>query len=212
MEERPVILIMIGCFNPPTNGHLLAIAMAKDFMEGPSVGRKVKKCIMIPAHSGYKFKKGLLTGEERAEMCKAMSESVDFLEVSTFEIEKETWPRTIDTLDYMQKLNPECQIMIVCGIDLVEKFETDWRKPDVIRILEEYGLCVLPRNGEVADVKAKCSYAEGRDKNVYVLPENPLYLVSSTMIREMVEKGLHVSGLVSPAVEKIITTKGYYKE
>ena len=207
-EKETIVLTLIGSFNPPTNAHLHAAALARDYMNSHNFN--VKETIMVPAHGGYK-KPGLLTGEQRYEMCCAMAEQTSFLTVESVEIKKDHWSRTIDTLLYLRELH-KCRIMIVLGVDVIETFETAWREPDVKRILEEFGLVVLPRFGdEGVDLKSKCKYIEGREQNIYVVPGNVLESISSTIVRERIKEGKSINGLCDPAVCKIIEKNGYYK-
>ncbi|EAY23544.1 Cytidylyltransferase family protein [Trichomonas vaginalis G3] len=209
MTSEEIVLAFCGSFNPPTNGHLMAATIARDHMT--DLGFNVKATVFVPAHSGYIFKPGILSGEQRAEMLEAMVAHTDYLSVDRFEVQKNDWTRTIDTLLYLREKH-KCRIVLIVGIDIVESFETKWREPDVKRILEEFGLCILPRVTEAVDLKSKCKYIEGRDKLLYVVGSNPLNLVSSTLVRDEIKKGHHIVGLVDPAVAEIIAKNNYYKD
>ncbi|KAH0788435.1 nicotinamide/nicotinic acid mononucleotide adenylyltransferase isoform X1 [Histomonas meleagridis] len=202
-ETQDAIITFVGCFNPPTNGHLHAIAAGYDYLK--SIGYNMKKAIIVPAHGGYS-KSSLKTTEDRQrlEMCRLMAEKTDFIEVDSVEIDKDHWSRTIDTLEYLKAKYPNTRIFLLCGIDTVEAFPKTWRKPDVIRIIEEFGVVVLPRKEKIENIEDHCDYFKGRMKYVHVIENNPMDQVSSTIVRNLISQGKHATGLISPEVEEYI--------
>ena len=94
---------------------------------------------------------------------------------------------------------------MICSIDIVDVFETKWREPDIIKILNEFGLVVFQRqNEDLTNIESHCKYLIGRTQNVYIIPSNPLNNVSSTFVRSKLKNKEHINGLVSPDVEKYI--------
>ncbi|OHT06082.1 Cytidylyltransferase family protein [Tritrichomonas foetus] len=209
-EKGDCILTFFGCFSPPTNGHLAALAAAYDHMK--YLGYNVLKCIIIPAHGGYStLKPGLMDAPHRVEMCRIITKDSDFIEVDSVEADKDHWSRTIDTLGYFRGKYPGVKILLICGIDTIDVFETKWREPDVIRILEEFGLVVLPRDNDTLDnLESHCKYLPGRMQNIYKINKNPMNEVSSTLVREKLEKKERVDGLVSHDVIKYIYDNHLY--
>jgi len=200
-KDQPIVVAFIGCFNPPTNGHIHAMVIAHDILVDS--GFIVEKIVMIPSNSGYS-KPGLLSGETRCEMCKLATKHMKYVEVDDFESKQEKWPRTINTLEYLSSKYPGTRTMILCGVDLVETFDSKWREPDVIRILEEFGLIVVPRNKGTEDLPSLCKIMIGRTQNVISTRDNPLLTVSSSLVREYINRGHKISGLVDPMVELYI--------
>lgn len=172
----------------------------------------VKSVIFIPASGGYESRKpGLIDAQFRLTMCRMIADEYDFIDVDSVEADKTEWTRTIDTLQYLSNKYPNTRILLVCGIDTVDVFETQWREPDIIRILNEFGLIVLPRNGvHITNIESHCKYLIGRTENVYVVESNPLSEVSSSLVRERLSNKNHISGLVLKSVEDYIYRNHLY--
>ena len=80
-----------------------------------------------------------------------------------------------------------------------------WSEKYVIRIINEFGLIVLPRiNEDITDIALHCKYLVGKMQNVYIIDSNPLNNVSSTLVRTKLSKQEHICGLTSYDVEKYI--------
>lgn len=206
--SKDCILTFFGCFSPPTNGHLAAITMAYDHLA--SLGYNMIKAIIVPAHGGY-GKPGLIPADMRVDMCRLMAATTDFIEIDDSEAKKDTWSRTINTLEQIQSANPNAKIFMLFGSDVIKSFETGWRQPDVIRFCEEFGIVVLPRNNEdLTDITRLCSWLDGRTQNIIVMESNPMELISSTLVRKRLEAKKHVSGFLVPEVEKYIKEKKLY--
>lgn len=207
--KKKLILAFIGCFNPPTNGHYHAAALAYDTMR--SKGFEIEKFLMIPAHDGY-VKKGLLSSRTRIDMCSIICKDSGFMEVSSIEVDREKWTYTIETMRELQVAYPDNTIYIVCGADVVLSFETRWREVHVNEILSKFGLCILSREDGVEEVKKNCKFLKGNEENVTFVVDNPLETISSTLVRNYIKKGFKISGLVHPGVEKFIYENNLYKE
>ena len=210
-QEREYILACFGCFNPPTNGHLSAIMAAADRLRGE--GKRVERAVMIPVHSKY-AKAGLLPSEIRIEMCRMMVSGIPFIEVDDAEAKKETWSRTIDTLDYLQGKYPGRTILIVCGIDVVASYERSWRQQDIIRIATEFGLVVFGRDGvEIDDITRFCSWLTGRTQNICVVENGTDFsAICSTKVRNAIRAHEPLCGMVSDSVMNFITERGLYSD
>ena len=207
MSEK-VVLALFGSFNPPTNGHLCAAEYAYDEMRDK--GFDVLHVFMIPVHSGY-GKNGLLPGEVRADMCEVLARKTNFLKVERVEVNKENYSTTVETLDYLKdKYN--ARPIIVCGYDLVESFEIpgNWDDADVRKIIQEYGICLLPRAGERKDPCELCPRIRGYENNIYYIQNNPLEMISSTLARKRIKDGHGVYAILDPGVVDIIRENGYY--
>jgi hypothetical protein len=113
---REAILAFLGCFNPPTVGHLGSCGIGYDCLRAN--GWNVRKVVLIPAHSGY-GKPGITPGNVRLEMCKCSVGSTPYLEVDDFEVAKDDWTYTVVTLHHLQSQNPDARIFLLCRVDLV---------------------------------------------------------------------------------------------
>ena len=207
-KEKHLIITFIGSFNPPTNGHLHAMALAKNYLT--NLGFIVDKVIIVPANSSYN-KPGLYSGEIRYEMCKLMINNVDYIEIDDFEVKQTEWKPTLFTLLHLQEKYPNNHILLLCGIDVIESFDKYWNHEYAIRILEEFGLCVLPREKKVENIELLSKLVVGRTQNIIIVDYNPLEKVSSTLIRNLISEKKHLTGLVHPLVEKYLIDKKLYQ-
>jgi nicotinate (nicotinamide) nucleotide adenylyltransferase len=206
-DRGNVILAFFGCFSPPTNGHLGACAVGADCIE--SHGYRVEKVVIVPASSHYR-KPGLLPGAVRLALCRFLSAAAPYIEIEDSEVLKDSWSRTIDTLNHLQQRYPDRRILLLCGIDVVDSFERGWRRPDIEKILRDYGLVVLPRGGtSIGDIVTHSSWLEGQNlENLYCAESNPVEFVSSSLVREKLSTGKRVSGLLLPEVERYLHENG----
>lgn len=206
-EPQDVVVAYIGSFSPPTVGHLYATALAMDKLK--QLGHRVRHFYIVPTHQGY-GKNGLLPGEVRLELCRLMAESTDYLEVDPTEVQAPKWSRTIETLKRLESENPGCHVAILCGVDLLGTFATKWIKEQVIEILDRFGLLVVPRRGSTGNLSEDYPILSGHERNIITIQSNVMEDVSSTIVRDAIANGNKISGLVIPAIEKVIVERGYF--
>lgn len=107
---------------------------------------------------------------------------------------------TIDTLYQLTKQYPEHEFALMIGSDNAVIFD-QWK--NYREILETFPVYVYPRKG----------YDFSTVANIYPqmqLLDTPFYDISSTQIREMIQKGEDVSRWVSPGVLEYIRENGLY--
>ena len=107
---------------------------------------------------------------------------------------------TIDTLHQLTKQYPEHEFALMIGSDNAMIFD-QWK--NYREILETFPVYVYPRKG----------YDFLTVANIYPqmqLLDTPFYDISSTQIREMIQKGEDVSRWVSPGVLEYIRENGLY--
>lgn len=107
---------------------------------------------------------------------------------------------TIDTLHQLTKQYPEHEFALMIGSDNAVIFD-QWK--NYREILKTFPVYVYPRKG----------YDFSTVDNIYPqmqLLDTPFYDISSTQIREMIQKGEDVSRWVSPGVLEYIRENGLY--
>lgn len=188
MKKR--MLLYFGSFDPIHNGHTALAEYAIDKGIADEVA-----LIISPQNP---FKVGVLqTPEmmryEMAELACGASRYPERIKPSVVEFVLEKPSYTIRTLDYLRENNgDEMEFAIITGSDIWERFD-EWR--DYERILDEYKIYIYPRKGyEVA------KFAD----RVTLLEDAPFVEISSTEIRERVERGEDISSFVTPAVKEYI--------
>ncbi|MBQ6243248.1 MAG: nicotinate (nicotinamide) nucleotide adenylyltransferase [Bacteroidales bacterium] len=99
---------------------------------------------------------------------------------------------TIRTLEALQAREPGNEFTLVIGADNLENFR-NWREAP--RILREFGVVVYPRTGYDAPLLRERLLAECPDYKVRLI-DAPVVDVSSTQIRQMLERGEDASKLM----------------
>lgn len=189
-----------GAFNPPHNGH---INLAKEAIEQ----LKLRKLLVIPTFESPHKATKLAPFEERAEMCRrAFSGISDKCEVEICEIERELGgvSYTINTLRALKKRYEDARFFLLIGGDMLFSF-TEWFKYE--SILKECEVCAAARCGDSFSEMLEYATEIGHIK---VLPTNVVD-ISSTEIREKIQKGEDASEWITEDVRGYIEEKGLYR-
>ena len=189
-----------GAFNPPHNGH---INLAKEAIEQ----LKLRKLLVIPTFESPHKATQLASFEERAEMCRrAFSGISDKCEVEICEIERELGgvSYTINTLRALKKRYEDARFFLLIGGDMLFTF-TEWFKYE--SILKECEVCAAARGGDSFSEMLEYATEIGHIK---VLPTNVVD-ISSTEIREKIQKGEDASEWITEDVRGYIEEKGLYR-
>ncbi|MGN0639406.1 MAG: nicotinate (nicotinamide) nucleotide adenylyltransferase [Oscillospiraceae bacterium] len=189
-----------GAFNPPHTGH---INLAKEAIEQ----LKLRKLLIIPTFESPHKATKLAPFEERAEMCRrAFSGISDKCEVEICEIERELGgiSYTINTLRALKKRYTDARFFLLIGGDMLFSF-TEWYKYE--SILKECEVCAAARGGDNFSEMLEYATEVGHIK---VLPTN-IVDISSTEIREKIQKGEDTSEWITEDVRGYIEEKGLYR-
>ena len=189
-----------GSFNPPHNGHLhLAEEISRKLM--------LDKVVIIPSNiSPQKTHNGNIDPLHRINMCKKAFSS-ELFEVSDCEIARGGRSFTFDTLNYLKTLYPDDELYLLMGADMLLSFHTWYRYEDILSLCS---ICAVSRddkdNAEVLRSYAESHLAKGK---VYVVDIKP-FEVSSSEIREKLEKGENCENLLSKEVSDYIKENKLY--
>ena len=189
-----------GAFNPPHKGH---INLAKEAIEQ----LKLRKLLIIPTFESPHKATKLAPFEERAEMCRrAFSGISDKCEIEICEIERELGgiSYTINTLRALKKRYTDARFFLLIGGDMLFSF-TEWYKYE--SILKECEVCAAARGGDNFSEMLEYATEVGHIK---VLPTNVVD-ISSTEIREKIQKGEDTSEWITEDVRGYIEEKGLYR-
>ena len=159
-------------------------------------------------------------------MCELGIENAPLLMVDEWEAIEPEYTPTAQVLDHLDdELNTfrrgirsgpdskkEVQISLVAGADLISTFNTPgvWAEEDLFHILEQYGAFVIERSG--TDLSLAVSELKQPTDKIHVITQEVTNDVSSTKIRDFVNRGLSVKYLVPPAVVEHIDKFGLYQE
>lgn len=100
MPPNRIVLLACGSFNPPTNMHLRMFEIARDHLHRMGTHTVVGGFIS-PVHDAY-AKNDLESATHRKEMVRLALRSSNWIKLSEWECNKESWSRTRDVLDYHQ--------------------------------------------------------------------------------------------------------------
>jgi len=179
------VALIGGSFNPPHVGHLLAADYVK-------ATREIDEVWLMPAYR-HPFGKQMLDFEHRFQMCRALcADAAGWLKATDVERELGEGGWTVDTLAHLVAKFPLDQFTLVIGSDILKDLP-NWKQFD--RIEQMATVLVLRRAGHPAPEA--------------VGPE--LAHVSSTQVRQMLERGDDPTFLVPRAVLQYVRSHRLYR-
>ena len=211
--------IMGGTFNPVHMSHLLIASGAFEAF-------KLDKILFMPSKlPPHKPNTELASEEDRCAMIKLAIKDYPYFEFSDFELNREGYTYTSETLKRLTEMNPDTRYYFIVGGDSLKYFDT-WHNPE--EILDRCALICAPRVCESNDGNAEnYNYREIAEKlrnkftkklengknfvpEIYMLP-SVMVSISSSLIRNYFKCGREVSGMVPVAVSNYISEKKLYK-
>ena len=192
-----------GTFNPPHLAHLRLATLAA---EQCSLDEIIIMPTFLPPH---KQASQLLSGEERMELCKYTFTSSVF-SFSDFELKKGGKSYTVETLRHLKGTNPGDTLFLIIGSDMLLSFDRWFCWQEILQLSR---LIVLSREDEITQSELS-AYAERvlhlNEEEYDVLNCAP-QMLSSTEIREKLQRGEDVSSFLTPKAYQRILEKGYYR-
>ena len=132
-------------------------------------------------------------------MLKKICKSEPGLEVSRIELDSDRQLYTIETLNEMQKQNPNKDIFFILGTDNLKEIET-WHTAD--KLLENFRVIVLERDKDSMECIIENNSFLTKYKNSFVKLENiDKVQLSASYVREQIKNGKLVSGMVPKQIE-----------
>lgn len=195
-----------GTFNPIHKGHLEA---ACAFLRCVEPDKLFVIPTKIPPHKAITAQDD---PEIRLEMTKrAFLENAEFegrIEVSDLEIRSEGKSYTYYTLQKLKSMGFE-DFYLYCGTDMLLSFDTWFHFRDIL------SMCTLAYASrlENASPEATEKIAMLRERygaRIVEIPLDPIE-ISSSEIREMIQRGEDASAYLSPAVLEFIYERGLYQ-
>jgi len=182
-----------GTFDPPHKGH---IAIAEKAMEQFSLDR----IYFIPAYlPPHKPNRDFITAKQRLTMVKLAFGGHKNFRISTVELQRRGISYTIDTLKTFKRRFPNADLILIIGADNLAQFQS-WKSPK--QILRLAALAVYKRRGFNASLK---------NRSIAFQPiKGKLLQVSSTKIRNKLEKRMGVSKLITKQIERYIKKHSLY--
>ncbi len=201
MSEKKTVGIMGGTFNPIHNGHIAIAKAARDACGLDLV-------VFMPNGSpAYKVKPDI-SDEDRGKMVQcAIAGYPDFV-YSDFEISQHDVTYTARTLPAFKKLHPDWNLYYIVGSDSL-CYMDKWYHPEII-FAEAVVVAACRDTESIDEMEQYRQFLLARFHADIRLVFNETVPVSSTEIRNKIRKHQSVQGLLPPAVENYIKTRGLY--
>jgi nicotinate-nucleotide adenylyltransferase len=186
-----------GTFDPPHVGHLALAEWARERL-------RLDRVLFVPAGSPpHKRGARLSSAASRLAMTRLAVRGHPAFEVSTIELERSGRSYTVETLRKLRAGRPGQRWFLVIGADSLAEFHT-WR--DAEEILELATLAVAARPSALASEPPPPP--SGRR---VVRLDNPVFAVSSSLVRSRVRAGRSIRYLVPDAVGAYIARHRLYR-
>ena len=196
----PEIGLMGGSFNPIHCGH---VALARAALES---GR-VERVLFLPTGNPPHKKEGLADKFDRLRMVELAVEHEAGMAVCREEIDRDGVIYTVDTLAALKRKMPDCTLTYLIGADPLRALGT-WRRVETV--IERCKFLVMMREGETREeVIRLAGLWTQRGAQIDFLDARKMD-ISSTQIREQIQKGLPFERLVPQAVADYIHKHGLY--
>ncbi len=197
----PEIGLMGGSFNPIHCGH---VALARAALES---GR-VERVLFLPTGNPPHKKEGLADKFDRLRMVELAVEHEAGMAVCREEIDRDGVIYTVDTLAALKRKMPDCTLTYLIGADTLRALGT-WRRVETV--IERCKFLVMMREGETREeVIRLAGLWTQRGAQIDFLDARKMD-ISSTQIREQIQKGLPFERLVPQAVADYIHEHGLYR-
>ena len=194
------IAIYGGSFDPPHKGHkLLAENLA-------SVCGAEKVIIIPTALSPFKNSSSA-TAEDRLNMCKLFFKE-DLFQISDVEIKRGGKSYTVDTLAQIKEENPEAELFLFMGDDMLLSFDKWYCYQEILRLATIVCACRTENLEELQNMKSFVKNVLKAEDSVIICESVP-FEISSTEIRSSLKDGVN-KGL-SEKIYNYIAAKGLYQ-
>ena len=194
------IAIYGGSFDPPHKGHkLLAENLA-------SVCGAEKVIIIPTALSPFKNSSSA-TAEDRLNMCKLFFKE-DLFQISDVEIKRGGKSYTVDTLTQIKEENPEAELFLFMGDDMLLSFDKWYCYQEILRLATIVCACRTENLEELQNMKNFVKNVLKAEDSVIICESVP-FEISSTEIRSSLKDGVN-KGL-SEEIYNYIAAKGLYQ-
>ncbi|MBY0759096.1 MULTISPECIES: nicotinate-nucleotide adenylyltransferase [Sellimonas] len=196
--------IMGGTFNPIHNGHLM---LAGHVMEEFGLD---EIWFMPNGNPPHKRQESIGTStSDRLEMVRIAIGDCPKFSIQPYEAEKKTVSYSYQTMEEFRKSYPDRDFYFIIGADSLFQMET-WGHPD--RLLSCCTVIAAKRDSKETDqdMKKQISYLEGKYHAQILLSQSPVFEVSSSEIREMIQRNHPIEGLVPEGVADYIRENHIY--
>lgn len=201
MENKKILAIFGGSFNPPLNSHFLLAEQIYNELEN------IEKVIFLPVSSKYK-KNGLLSNEHRYNMLKLVIDKDEHFELSDIEMRQTEQLNTFETLELLQKEYPNNILYFVIGTDNLKEIST-WKTAE--ELASHFKILVLERgNDDFEEIMNNDEFLIKYKDSFILLKETIKTNLSSTLVRKNLKEGKSIKYLIPNDVLQYIKDNNLY--
>ncbi len=196
--------ILGGTFNPIHNGHIQLARYCQNKLG-------LNKVIFIPTYTPpHKASANLVDSSHRFRMCETAVLTDCSFEVSDVEIKRKGKSYTFETLDSLKELFPGDTLYLIMGADMFLTL-AEWKNSKLI--FKNSVIAAIPRNDSDKSVMTDYynSVLKPLGANVIIL-DDPVEQVSSTYIRDNIDKPEIISKLLDKNVYEYIAKNNIYRK
>ncbi len=197
--------IMGGSFDPVHIAHMI---IAQESSEKFNLSEVIFIPAAIPPHKQHLQK---ADAHHRLKMLQLTVMQYPMFSVSEMELIRGGISYTFDTIKELKTNNPDAELMMIIGSDTLIDLH-NWYKIDELLGLCEVATFMRPGLTNISNIEKKIKFSglhkEKLQANVF---QTRLIEMSSTQVRECVEKGVGIHSLVPPEVETYILEHGLYR-
>ncbi len=194
-----------GTYDPIHYGHIL---LGQKFAES----EQIDKVLIVPTHVPPHKADTAAAGEHRLAMCRLVAEYAgEKFEASDIELKRDGLSYSYLTVRSLLEQYPECdELYLIIGADMFMSLET-WYKFKKLNKLVTF--CTVPRNDVTFErlTRHAAEIGEMTHCGKYIIGEEPLMDVSSTIIRAAVAEGRSIAEYVPDSIAKYIKDNGLYR-
>lgn len=189
-----------GSFNPIHRGHIQTALAVKECFDLDLV------LIMVANDPPHKQIADGVSAAHRLEMTRLALKDTEGLEACDLELKRPGKSYTVDTLGELRELYPDAELFCMVGADMLLTLDT-WHDAEELFKRAAFIAVGRPDSGsmEAAAERFRREYGACVIISGITGPD-----ISSTMVRESIEKGMDVSSLISDRVEEYIYHHGFY--
>lgn len=195
--------MMGGTFNPIHLAHLYIAYEAKETLNLDKV------IFMVAGNPPHKKESSVIDSNYRYDMVKIAIKDYPNFEISDYEIQKQGYSYTYETLKYLKGDEGEVELFFIAGADSLMDIEK-WKNPELV--LSNCTFVAFNRGEYDKETleKQKEKLQDKYNSNIILLDINNLD-ISSSMIRERIINGKRVDFFIPQKVIKYIEQNNLYR-
>ena len=195
--------MMGGTFNPIHLAHLYIAYEAKEVLELDKV------IFMVAGNPPHKKESSVIDSNYRYDMVKMAIKDYSGFEISDYEIKKNGYSYTYETLQYLKSLDDVSEVFFIAGADSLMDIEK-WRNTDLV--LKNCTFVAFNRGEYNKDIlELQKSKLEEKYNAKIILLDVANIDISSSMIRERIAEGRRVDFFLPEGVMKYISENNLYR-